>query len=160
MHIWNQTTRNGMIWGLIGLSCVPHLPSLVLKSQLRHSQAYPFGWEPDQNGFRGHVFATPDNSTVVLSIKGTSAGVFGGGGPTSEKDKRNDNLLFSCCCAKVGWSWTPVCGCWQGGYKCDQDCLEQSLTDDSLFYTIGTVSVQRSTPTVLLTIIYRTSTTT
>lgn len=34
-------------------------------------QSYPVGWEPDADGFRGHVFATPDNSTVVLAIKGT-----------------------------------------------------------------------------------------
>lgn len=32
---------------------------------------------------------TDDNSTVVLSIKGTSAGLFGGGGPTVKKDKLN-----------------------------------------------------------------------
>jgi len=30
----------------------------------------------------------------VLSIKGTSAGLLGGGGPTVRKDKINDNLLF------------------------------------------------------------------
>jgi putative lipase involved disintegration of autophagic bodies len=52
------------------------------------------------------VFATPDNSTVVLSIKGTSGGWLGGGGPTIKKDKFNDNLLFSCCCAYVDWTWT------------------------------------------------------
>jgi lipase ATG15 len=52
------------------------------------------------------VFATPDNSTVVLSIKGTSGGWMGGGGPTIKKDKFNDNLLFSCCCAYVDWTWT------------------------------------------------------
>ncbi|KAI0077056.1 alpha/beta-hydrolase [Panus rudis PR-1116 ss-1] len=100
--------------------------------------SYPFGWEPDQDGFRGHVFATPDNSTVVLSIKGTSATFVGGGGPTSKKDKFNDNLLFSCCCARIDWTWTTVCDCYRGGYRCDQGCLEQSLVDDSLFYPIGT----------------------
>ena len=62
---------------------------------------YPFGWEQDSDGFRGYVFATPDNSTVVLSIKGTSAGMFGSTGPTGKKDKLNDNILFSCCCASV-----------------------------------------------------------
>jgi putative lipase involved disintegration of autophagic bodies len=102
------------------------------------SQSYPFGWEPDADGFRGHIFATPDNSTVVLSIKGTSPKVLGGG-PTSKKDKLNDNLLWSCCCARVDWSWTPVCGCYSGSNKCDQDCLEESLQDESLFYSIGTV---------------------
>jgi len=102
------------------------------------NSTFPFGWEDDQDGFRGHVFATADNSTVVISIKGTSAGILGGGGPTAEKDRLNDNLLFSCCCASVDFTWTPVCGCSAGGYKCDQDCLEASLVDDSLFYPIGT----------------------
>ncbi|KAI0682348.1 alpha/beta-hydrolase [Cytidiella melzeri] len=100
--------------------------------------SYPFGWEPDEDGFRGHVFATPDNSTVVLSIKGTSMGFIGGGGPTAKKDKFNDNLLFSCCCARVDWTWTTVCDCYRGGWKCDQECLERALVDDSLFYTVGT----------------------
>jgi len=100
--------------------------------------AYPFGWEPDADGFRGHVFATPDNSTVVLSLKGTSSGFLGGGGPTTKKDKFNDNLLFSCCCARIDWTWTTVCGCYRGGWKCNQDCLEDALKDESLFYPIGT----------------------
>ncbi|TFK40199.1 alpha/beta-hydrolase [Crucibulum laeve] len=104
----------------------------------RWNTSHRFGWEPDADGFRGRVFATPDNSTVVVSIKGTSAGLFGGGGPTAKKDKLNDNLLFSCCCAKVDWTWTPVCGCYRNGWKCDQTCLERALIDDSLFYPIGT----------------------
>ncbi|KAG1866228.1 alpha/beta-hydrolase [Suillus subluteus] len=102
------------------------------------STRHPFGWEPDADGFRGYVFATPDNSTVILSIKGTSAAIWGGAGPTDKKDKLNDNLLFSCCCARIDWSWTTVCGCYRGGWKCDQDCLEQALVEDSLFYPIGT----------------------
>lgn len=82
-----------------------------------------------------------DNSTVVLSIKGTSAGwITGGGGPTTRKDKLNDNLLFSCCCAKVGPTWSAVCDCYQGGYKCDQACLEKSLIEESLYYSVGVVS--------------------
>ncbi|KAJ7067243.1 alpha/beta-hydrolase [Mycena amicta] len=100
--------------------------------------SYPFGWEPDADGFRGHVFATPDNSTVVLALKGTSSGFLGGGGPTAKKDKLNDNLLFSCCCARVDWTWTTVCGCYRGGWKCNADCVEQSLIEESLFYPIGT----------------------
>ncbi|KAH9481324.1 Putative lipase ATG15 [Psilocybe cubensis] len=98
----------------------------------------PFGWEPDADGFRGHVFATPDNSTVVISIKGTSAGLFGSGGPTQKKDKLNDNLLFSCCCARIDWTWSTVCGCYRNGWKCDQNCLEDALISESLFYPIGT----------------------
>ncbi|THH26746.1 hypothetical protein EUX98_g7438 [Antrodiella citrinella] len=106
------------------------------------NNSYPFGWEPDADGFRGHIFATPDNSTVVVSVKGTSAGwLVGGGGPTTKKDKLNDNILFSCCCARVGPTWWTVCDCYQGNSKCDQGCLEKSLTEDSLFYPIGTVSI-------------------
>jgi len=101
--------------------------------------SYPFGWEPDADGFRGHIFVSDDNSTVVISIKGTSAGwIVGNGGPTIKKDKLNDNLLFSCCCAKVGPTWSTVCDCHSGGYKCDQTCVEQSLVEDTLFYPIGT----------------------
>lgn len=113
---------------------------MMLTLMLTLLQSYPFGWEPDEDGFRGHVFATPDNSTVVLAIKGTSMGILGGGGPTTTKDKFNDNLLFSCCCARIDWTWTTVCDCYRSGWKCDQGCLEQALIDESLFYTIGTVS--------------------
>ncbi|KAG6861793.1 hypothetical protein C0995_012297 [Termitomyces sp. Mi166 len=103
------------------------------------NQSYPFGWEPDADGFRGHVFLSDDNSTVIVSVKGTSAPwLAGGGGPTVRKDKLNDNLLFSCCCARVGPTWSPVCDCYSGGYRCDQTCTERSLIDDSLFYPTGT----------------------
>ncbi|KAL1947152.1 hypothetical protein VTO73DRAFT_14113 [Trametes versicolor] len=102
------------------------------------NNSYPFGWEPDADGFRGHIFATPDNSTVIIAVKGTSlVWPIGGGGPTQRKDKYNDNLLFSCCCARVGPTWSTVCDCYEGGYKCDQGCLEKSLAEDSLFYSIG-----------------------
>jgi putative lipase involved disintegration of autophagic bodies len=98
----------------------------------------PVGWEPDDDGFRGYVFATEDNSTVVLTIKGTSPPIVGGG-PTIEKDKVNDNLLFSCCCARVSRTWTPVCDCYRGGWKCNQECVESALIDESLFYPTGVV---------------------
>jgi putative lipase involved disintegration of autophagic bodies len=49
-------------------------------------ESFPFGWE-EADGFRGHVFLSSDNSTVVLSIKGTTLQ-----GSTSKLDKYNDNL--------------------------------------------------------------------
>jgi len=74
----------------------------------------------------------------VISIKGTSAGwIFGGGGPTVSKDKLNDNMLFSCCCARVGPTWSTVCGCYRGSGKCDQKCLETSVAKEGLFYSVG-----------------------
>ncbi|KAF8959688.1 Alpha/Beta hydrolase protein [Flammula alnicola] len=98
----------------------------------------PHGWGPEDDGMRGHIFVSSDNSTVIISIKGTSPGwLVGGGGPTVGKDKKNDNLLFSCCCARVGPTWSTVCGCYDGGYRCDTDCVEEALKDEGLFYPIG-----------------------
>lgn len=106
-------------------------------TKLTYLQSFPFGWEDKADGFRGHVFASPDNSTVVLSIKGTTLQ-----GPTSKKDKFNDNLLFSCCCARVDFTWmfATVCDCYTKNWKCDNTCLSEALIQDSLFYSIGVVS--------------------
>lgn len=41
-----------------------------VKGGFNYSQS--FGWEA--NGLRGHIFADKDNSTVVIALKGTSAG--------------------------------------------------------------------------------------
>lgn len=101
----------------------------------------PHGWLPEDDGLRGHIFVSDDNSTVVISIKGTSSGrLAGGGGPTVRRDKLNDNLLFSCCCARVGPTWSTVCDCYKGNNRCDEECLEEALQDDSLFYPIGLVN--------------------
>ncbi|KAJ4488091.1 alpha/beta-hydrolase [Lentinula aciculospora] len=96
--------------------------------------SFPFGFEDAQDGFRGHVFLSADNSTIVLAIKGTTLQ-----GPTSKKDKFNDNLLFSCCCARVDFSWVfrQVCDCYSGSWNCDNTCLSDALVEDSLFYTVG-----------------------
>ncbi|KAI0705870.1 Alpha/Beta hydrolase protein [Cytidiella melzeri] len=96
--------------------------------------SFPFGWEDAADGFRGHVFLSPMNSTVVLSIKGTTLQ-----GPTSKKDKFNDNLMFSCCCAYVDFSWvfSTVCDCHRKKFNCDNTCLSDALIQDSLFYNVG-----------------------
>jgi putative lipase involved disintegration of autophagic bodies len=102
----------------------------------RWNTSIPFGWGDGDDGLRGNVFATPDNSTVILSIKGTT---LWGGGNTSRRDKLNDNLLFSCCCGRVGWGWagSRVCDCYNGRWTCDNSCIERSLVEDSLFYSVG-----------------------
>ncbi|KAJ7510028.1 alpha/beta-hydrolase [Mycena galericulata] len=96
--------------------------------------SFPFGWDDADNGFRGHVFFSSDNSTVVLSIKGTSSQ-----GPTSKQDRYNDNLLFSCCCARVDFTWVfrKVCDCYRNAWRCDDTCLTKALIEDSLFYSVG-----------------------
>ena len=124
MLILNRMKLDGVLWMELGTLFVFFtLPPLLDESNM-FNPVLSFGWEPDSGGIRGHVFATSDNSTVVVSIKGTSAAVFGGGGPTAKKNKFNDNLLFSCCCARIDWTWTTVCGCYRGGWKCHQNCLE------------------------------------
>jgi putative lipase involved disintegration of autophagic bodies len=51
-----------------------------------------------------------------------------------------DNLLFSCCCARVDFSWSTVCDCYAGGYKCEKTCLENAVIGESVYTTVGTVS--------------------
>ena len=122
-------------WNVNSVSAPTHARTL-----LSDSQSFPFGWENDEPGFRGFVFRAQDDSTVVLSIKGTTLQ-----GPTSKKDKLNDNLLFSCCCARVDFSWvfSTVCDCyhWSGLHRrCDDPCLSAALIKESLFYSAGVVS--------------------
>ncbi|KAI7864839.1 Alpha/Beta hydrolase protein [Spinellus fusiger] len=91
-----------------------------------------FGWQSD--GIRGHVYANHDDSLLVISIKGTSAGLFTGG-PTGDKDKINDNMLFSCCCARVSRVWRSVCNCYRDNdYVCESDCLENNIKHSELYY--------------------------
>ncbi|KAJ8655149.1 hypothetical protein O0I10_009184 [Lichtheimia ornata] len=92
-----------------------------------------FGWESD--GIRGHVFSNEDESILIVSIKGTSAGLLGGGGSTTDKDKINDNLLFSCCCARISRAWSPVCDCYQNNeYICENQCLESHIKNRTFYY--------------------------
>lgn len=141
----NMKAKAGMILALIGeIKYDWILLSILLTSMTCPFQSYPFGWEPDADGFRGHIYVSEDNSTVVLSIKGTSLlWLIGDGGPTVKKDRLNDNLLFSCCCARVGPTWSTVCDCHSGGYKCDTSCLSTALMEESLFYNVAVVSVSR-----------------
>lgn len=112
-----------------------------------------FGWMSD--GIRGHVFSNTDNSIVVIALKGTSAAFVSrldtdgkviseesieddfkiqGGADTVANDKINDNLLFSCCCARVSYLWTTVCDCYKSSYTCDQKCLEKELLREDRYY--------------------------
>ena len=113
-----------------------------------------FGWLED--GIRGHVFVEQLNKRtkakrpplIIIAIKGTTAtGIGGGNGDddgeggstgddrkTVEADKFNDNLLFSCSCARVSSLWSTVCDCYEKAYTCNQNCLERSLRDPDKYY--------------------------
>ncbi|RDA92590.1 hypothetical protein CP533_0945 [Ophiocordyceps camponoti-saundersi (nom. inval.)] len=91
-----------------------------------------FGWHSD--GLRGHVWADDSNTTVVIGLKGTTPAVFDGDGTTS-KDKVNDNLFFSCCCAQQGqWTWHQVCDCATGTYTCNNTCVVEALREENKYY--------------------------
>lgn len=96
------------------------------------SNSIPFGWE--DTGVRGHVFSDDNNSTVILSVKGTTVAMFEGNG-TSGRDKDNDNLFGSCCCAQGGpYLWRQVCDCMTGTYACDEKCVADELVKPNRYY--------------------------
>lgn len=92
-----------------------------------YNSSTPFGWE--HSGLRGHVFTNNDNSSVVIAFKGTSVV-----SDTAGRDKRNDNLLFSCCCARVSYLWRTVCDCYEDTYTCNMTCLENELRSKKAYY--------------------------
>ncbi|KAI4159398.1 MAG: hypothetical protein L6R39_000376 [Caloplaca ligustica] len=95
-----------------------------------------FGWEGD--GLRGHIFADQGNQTIVVALKGTTPAVFDGAGSTT-KDKINDNLFFSCCCAQGGhYLWRQVCDCSSSAFTCNQTCLIQALRRENRYYQAAT----------------------
>ena len=49
--------------------------------------------------------------------------------------------MFSCCCANVDRTWSPVCGCYLGGFDCDQNCLEDNVDKEDLYYEITLVII-------------------
>ena len=92
----------------------------------------PFGWEGD--GLRGHIFADKDNSTIVISLKGTSTAVFDGA-ETTTNDKENDNIFFGCCCGQGGqYLWRQACDCMTSAYTCNQTCVVQALREENRYY--------------------------
>ena len=96
------------------------------------NNSIPFGWE--DSGIRGQVFSDETNSTIILSVKGTTVAVFEGNG-TSGHDKENDNLFGSCCCGQGGaYMWTQPCDCMTGTYTCDQTCVKKELVKPNRYY--------------------------
>ena len=101
-----------------------------VKKPFNYSQR--FGWEGD--GLRGHIYADKGNSTIVISLKGTSPALFDGA-ETTTNDKENDNLFFSCCCAQGGqYFWRQVCDCYSSTYTCNSTCLVEALRDENRYY--------------------------
>ncbi|KAL0145769.1 Alpha/Beta hydrolase protein [Mucor lusitanicus] len=128
---WNNRIRPMHLESTIGLvPDVTHRPS-VLALAMMTNNAY---LDINLNNTEWYDLGAPWQLLIVVSIKGTSAGLWSGG-PTGEKDKLNDNMLFSCCCARISRAWTPVCDCYQGNeYKCENSCLQKSIQKSELYY--------------------------
>ncbi|VEU21007.1 DEKNAAC101946 [Brettanomyces naardenensis] len=122
-----------------------HLPSDPTWRDLgeKYKLGKGFGWK--HAGVRGHVFVekgyTEGPPKVVIALKGTTAsglesgGTSGDDGGTADSDKVNDNLLFSCCCARVSSLWSTVCDCYEGStYQCNQNCVEREMRRPDRYY--------------------------
>ncbi|KAJ5319527.1 Lipase [Penicillium brevicompactum] len=91
-----------------------------------------FGWQKD--GLRGHIYSDKTNSTVVISLKGTSPALFDGAGTTTN-DKVNDNLFFSCCCGQGGsYLWRQSCDCQTKTFTANLTCIVESMNDENRYY--------------------------
>lgn len=98
-----------------------------------------FGWKDD--GLRGHVFTTEDNSTVIVAYKGTSIDPRD---KLSGRDRLNDNRLFSCCCgAQQPYHYASVCNCSTGYYQCDSSCLTNSLLQEDTYYNAALIIMHK-----------------
>ncbi|KAJ6108576.1 lipase atg15 [Penicillium sp. IBT 18751x] len=91
-----------------------------------------FGWKGD--GLRGHIYSDKSNSTIVISLKGTSPALFDGAGTTTN-DKVNDNLFFGCCCGQGGsYLWRQSCDCQTATYKANLTCITEAMNDENRYY--------------------------
>ncbi|CRG86785.1 hypothetical protein PISL3812_03797 [Talaromyces islandicus] len=91
-----------------------------------------FGWQGDS--LRGHIYADATNSTVVISLKGTSPALFDGA-ETTTNDKVNDNLYFGCCCGQ-GNSYLSrqACDCSTSVYTANLTCIVEAMRDRNRYY--------------------------
>eukprot|EP00834_Sanchytrium_tribonematis_P003085 NODE_110_length_18645_cov_0.794403.p4 type:complete len:429 gc:universal NODE_110_length_18645_cov_0.794403:4871-3585(-) len=98
------------------------------------------GWGWSSPGLRGYIFVPSwieksqdledspvheEVQDIVIAIKGTSFSLVGGEEP--DLDKRNDNLLFSCCCAHVDVTWKDICSCAKPNNVCDEKCIHKEV---------------------------------
>lgn len=63
----------------------------------------------------------------------------------SNKDRLNDNLLFSCCCAAQRpdpYWYGQVCDCRTDQYQCNSTCLTQELIQKGRYYPTALAVIQ------------------
>lgn len=98
----------------------------------RFNWSASFGWQRD--GLRGHVYADEDNSTIIISLKGTSPALFDGA-ETTTNDKENDNLYFGCCCGQGGsYLARQVCDCATDVFTANLTCIVEAMREENRYY--------------------------
>jgi lipase ATG15 len=100
-----------------------------------------YGWEDD--GLRGYLYTNCDRSILILAIKGTSTSLFSENGTTTVRDRFMDNVMFSCCCAMVDFTWTPICSCYNESNRCFHDCVCKSIVQQSDSYFSAAFEIYR-----------------
>ncbi|KAJ3083482.1 putative lipase atg15 [Quaeritorhiza haematococci] len=113
------------------------------------NKSVQFGWQSD--GIRGYVFIDDSDEVMVITVKGTSIAGIGGGSPTTPRDKFNDNIMFSCCCAAVDRTWRPICDCCSdlSTMKCSSTCLRSNSSFADSYYNLAQtifVAIQATYP--------------
>lgn len=59
-------------------------------------------------------------------------------------NSHKDNLFFSCCCARVGWTWHTVCDCYEDGQKAQSSAASLSLGSSSDQQTCGSTCLSKA----------------
>jgi lipase ATG15 len=89
----------------------------------------------NDDGIRGYIFHDKTDSRIIIALKGTNPTFYGiGGGKTSESDKFNDNLMFSCCCAHES-----ICKCNINSKICNFSCLNNYMIDSYYYKALNYV---------------------
>lgn len=91
-----------------------------------YNKTIDYGWNGD--GLRGYFYISKTLPIGILSFKGTS--IYG---ETRKKDKYMDNMMFSCCCAKVNDRWNEICNCFDGKI-CSNKCVSDFVNYSKISY--------------------------
>jgi putative lipase involved disintegration of autophagic bodies len=79
-----------------------------------------------------HAYVFSDNKTAIVAFKGTSLT-----SKTSNNDKINDNLFFSCCFYKENTHFRDICENDKDKIICKSECFTKSLTMDNNYLQIA-----------------------
>ena len=53
-------------------------------------------------------------------------------------------MMFSCCCGKAGWTWTPICDCANSKNQCLMSCMHARSQFADSYYNLANVSIKKN----------------